>query len=101
MTNGHRALHIPCILLLASTTFAVDKTTDFSGMWMLKARTRWNKSNLVIDGSQQVTSSGRDFVVKIKQELSLPKNGQVLTIKTSRTLPSGPVTIKQTFKRSP
>ncbi len=73
---------------------------DDRGSGTFKSKSKWNKSNFVIEGTQRVTSGNRDLEMKVKEELSLSKDGQVMTIKITRQTPMGQSSVKQTFKKS-
>ncbi len=79
---------------------AVHSNPDDLGRGTFESRAKWSKNHLVIEGTQQVASRDRDFDLKFKEELSLSKDGQVLFIKTSLHSQTGPISIKQTFKKS-
>jgi hypothetical protein len=89
--------------LPVTQTFTLDgkenSNPDERGRGEYKSKTKWHKESLVIDGTQQGSGGGRSLETRIKQELSLSKDGQVLTIKTSRITPQGTMTLKQTFKK--
>jgi hypothetical protein len=84
-------------------TFSLDgkenTNPDDRGRGEFKSKAKWGKSNLVIEGVQRSSFGGRDLEMRLKEDLSLSKDGRVLTIKTSITTPNGPITVKQTFKK--
>ncbi len=73
---------------------------DDRGRSEFASKAKWSKKNIVIEGTQQSSFGGRDMEMKFKEELSLSKDGQTLTIKTSRMTQRGTLTIKQTFKKA-
>jgi hypothetical protein len=72
---------------------------DERGRGEYKSKSKWHKESLVIDGNLDASGGGRSSEVHVKQELSLSKDGQILTVKTSRTTTQGTVSLKQTFKK--
>jgi hypothetical protein len=78
----------------------VKSNPDDLGRGIVQSKARWSKSKLVVEGTQSIAWDGQDYQLRIKRELSLSKDGQVLTIKTSLHTPTGPVGIKQTFRKS-
>ena len=73
---------------------------DDRGRSEFTSTAKWNKKSIVIEGTQPASVGGRELQMKFKEELSLSKDGQTLTIKTSRMTPRGTLTIKQTFKKA-
>jgi hypothetical protein len=73
-----------------------DSTTNMVG----KSRAKWRKGGLTIDIVQQVSAGSRIVEVRVKQEYSLSKDSQVLSIKTTQEIANGQVVIKQTFRKS-
>jgi len=73
---------------------------DAAGNVDTKAKAKWRKGALLIESVQKVLAGGRTIEVKSKQEYSLSKDGQQLTIKTSQEIPSGENVSKQVFKKS-
>ncbi len=65
-----------------------------------RSKTKWHKRDLVTEGTQQISTGNRNFEIHVKEEFSLSKDGQVLTLKTSRITPGGQMQIKQTFSKS-
>lgn len=61
---------------------------------------KWNRNRLVIEGTQSIAWESSDYEMKIKREISLSKNGQVLTVNTSLQMPTGPIGVRQTFRKS-
>jgi hypothetical protein len=84
-------------------TFTLDGkenvNPDDRGRGEYKSKAKWHKENLVIDGTQHGGGGGQSTETRVKQELSLSKDGQVLTVKTSRTTSQGTLSLKQTFKK--
>ena len=79
---------------------SVNSNSDDLGRGTVQSRARWSKSRLVIEGIQSIARGSQDYQMRIKRELSLSKDRQVLTVKTSLQTPSGPVGVKQTFRKS-
>jgi hypothetical protein len=64
------------------------------------SKTKWHKKSLVTEGTQQTSMGNREVTFRVKEEYSLSKDGQTLTLKTARTTPGGQIAIKQTFKKT-
>ena len=73
---------------------------DEAGRVELKAKAKWRKNGLVIDGVQQISTGNRTMEIRIKQELSLSKDGRQLTVTTSRESTRGQIVSKQIFTKS-
>ncbi len=85
-------------------TFALDgsenRNPDDTGRGEVSSKTKWHKSTLVTEGSQQTSAGNGDVEMQVKQEFSLSKDGKVLTVKTTRQTPTGQLSIKQFFHKS-
>ncbi len=77
-----------------------SRNRDDLGRGELSTKGKWHKRTLVIDGSEQVLVGSRDVDMHFKEEFSLSKDGKALTVKKTRQLPAGLVTVKQTFRKS-
>ena len=77
-----------------------NRNPDDLGRGEISSRAKWHKGNFVIEGNQQVAAGNREVAMPVKQEFSLSKDGQSLTLKTTRNTPMGLLTIKQVFKKS-
>jgi hypothetical protein len=64
------------------------------------SRTAWEKGKLINSGTETITAERQRIEVYIKEEYSISKNGEKLTIKTMRTTPRGIVKLKQVFDRA-
>ncbi len=89
---------------ISHETFSLDGKEklirDAAGNVDTKAKAKWRKEALLIESVQKVSGRGRSIEIKSRQEFSLSKDGQQLTIKTSQESPSGEVVSKQVFKKS-
>ncbi len=73
-----------------------DSTTNA----VSRSKAKWRKNGLALEIVQQVPSGGRIAEIRVKQEFSFTKEGQVLSIKTTQEVRNGQVVIKQTFKKA-
>jgi hypothetical protein len=72
---------------------------DERGRGEYKSKSKWHKENLVVEGTLQGSGGGQSQDTRVKQELALSKDGQVLTVKIARTTPQGTTNLKQTFQK--
>ncbi len=79
---------------------SVNSNPDDLGRGTVQSRAKWNRNRLVIEGTQSIVWRGRNYEMKLKRELSLSKDGQILTVNTSLQVPTGPIGIKQSFRKS-
>jgi len=77
-----------------------NRNPDDMGRGEFKSKTKWHKSSLVTEGNQQMATGSRDIAMRVKQEFSLSKDGQLLTVKTTRDTPRGQMNTKQIFRKS-
>ena len=63
-----------------------------------KSKTKWHKKELRIESTHYVSTGRRTVKVRVRQELSLSEDGQMLNLKTTQEIPTGRIIIKQTFK---
>jgi hypothetical protein len=68
---------------------------------VMVTRSRWNKSTLIHEGTQQIMLGNREVDLLIREEFSLSRDGKVLTIKTRRATPLGQAETRQTFQKEP
>ncbi len=66
----------------------------------VKSKTRWRKNGLVIDSVQHISAGKRPMQVRVRQELSLSKDGRQLTVTTSTESTRGQLVNRQVFKKS-
>lgn len=90
--------------LISHESFTLDGkdniVRDSAGNIETKSKAKWRKGGLTIESVHQVPAGGRTVEVRVRQEFSLSKDGQVLSIKETQEIPSGQVVIRQTYKKS-
>ncbi len=73
---------------------------DGAGNVEVRSKTRWRKNGLIIDGVQQISAGKRPMQVRVRQELSLSKDGRQLIVTTSTESTRGQLVNRQVFKKS-
>jgi hypothetical protein len=63
-------------------------------------RSRWSKSTLVLEGTQQVSLGNRKTDVRIREEYSISRDGNTLMLKTRRSTPYGESESRQIFQKN-
>jgi hypothetical protein len=76
-----------------------NSNPDERGRGEFVSKAKWHKEKLEIEGNLNISIGGRNIPTRVKQEFSLSKDGQVLTVKTSRMVDQGTSTTQQTFQK--
>jgi len=58
-----------------------------------------NSGQLVIEGTQKISTPNGDFEIGVKDEYSLSEDGKVLTLHSTRSTPMGDRTSKQVYNK--
>ncbi len=70
------------------------------GRGEFESRTNWQGGKLINSGTETITIREPRAEISLKEEYSISKNGEKLTIKTTSTTPRGVTTLKQVFNKS-
>ena len=88
----------------AVQTFALDGSEninpDDTGKGEVASKARWQRSTLVAEGTQRISTGSRNIGMPVKQEFSLSRDRSSLIVKTTRLTPVGLTSVKQTFRKS-
>jgi len=81
--------------------FTLDgqENKNSSGRGELISKSRWEGEQLIIEGTQKVTSPRGDMEVNLREVYSLSADGKTLTILSTRTTPQGERTTKQVYNK--
>lgn len=72
-------------------------STNQMGRGSFSTTSTWKNETLVSEGTQSMSTQSGNFDMKVKEEMSLSKDGKELTIKTTRSTPRGDRTSKLVF----
>ena len=76
-----------------------NTNSGMMGRGEMVSKSRWEGDNLVIEGTQKISSQRGEMEIATKEIYSLSADGKVLTITTTRTTPQGERTTKQVYNK--
>jgi len=84
-------------------TFTFDGKENINpapmGRGQLTSKSHWEGEQLVIEGTQKMSTQKGDFEISTKEVYALSADGKVLTITATRSTPQGDRTTKRVFNK--